>query len=500
MNLHDPGPSPSGVPTRYRTTPLLMLLLLALVPALGLYGLLVWSDREADAHEVAAQQIPTAPLSPGDPTAALTTSLLDYRRTPESSATTASDNLLADAMEQLYVFVDPRSCVSVAVDERVVTSWNEDVAVIPASTVKLIVAGTAIEALSGDYSFTTSVAAPVVVDGVIDGDLFLIGGGDPVLIASDAPIDDERDRPAVSTSLDALADQVVAAGITSIRGSVVGDISRYDDELVNPEWGPGVAFVDAGPVAGLLVNDGRTVGRSGRQSDPGEAAARELVRLLRDRGVSVANGWDSGITEPGAEVIASVSSPPLEEIVADMLTRSDNDTAEMLVKELGLEVAGEGSTAAGLDVIDDALGAWGVDVDDVELVDGSGLGATNRLTCATLLDVLAHLRGTPAVAGLPVAGRTGTLAGDLVGTAVEGRLVAKTGSLTNPPADADPPEVKALAGYLPVVDDGEVISFSIVLNGPGYVTTDGYVSYWDALVERLAAYPASPDPTPFGPR
>jgi D-alanyl-D-alanine carboxypeptidase/D-alanyl-D-alanine-endopeptidase (penicillin-binding protein 4) len=189
----------------------------------------------------------------------------------------------------------------------------------------------------------------------------------------------------------------------------------------------------------------------------------------------------------------------LEDIVADMLTRSDNDTAEMLLKEIGLVAGDGGSTPAGLAVVDAALASWGVAMEGVELVDGSGLSATNRVSCDTLIGVLEHLRGSVAVAGLPVAGRTGTLALDLIGTPVEGSLAAKTGTLTNPPPEEDPPEVKALAGYLPV-DNGETISFAIVLNGAGYVTAGGFVPYWEALAERLAAYPASTDPTPFGPR
>jgi D-alanyl-D-alanine carboxypeptidase/D-alanyl-D-alanine-endopeptidase (penicillin-binding protein 4) len=78
-------------------------------------------------------------------------------------------------------------------------------------------------------------------------------------------------------------------------------------------------------------------------------------------------------------------------------------------------------------------------------------------------------------------------------------LVAKTGTLGNPPADADPPEVKALAGYLEA-PNGDVVEFALVLNGAGYVTTDGYVPFWGALAERLASHPSGPDPLVLGPR
>ena len=60
-------------------------------------------------------------------------------------------------------------------------------------------------------------------------------------------------------------------------------------------------------------------------------------------------------------------------------------------------------------------------------------------------------------------------------------------------------EVKALAGYLEAAND-DLLEFALVLNGPGYVTTDGYVSFWSALAERLAAHPTAPDSTSLGPR
>ncbi|HSP29719.1 MAG TPA: D-alanyl-D-alanine carboxypeptidase/D-alanyl-D-alanine-endopeptidase, partial [Ilumatobacteraceae bacterium] len=374
-----------------------------------------------------------------------------------------------------------------------------DVAVLPASTNKLLIAGAAVEVLGADHRFTTSVASPTAVEGVVEGDVFLVGGGDPLLVASGLPAEDDAPDPSATSTLDELADAVVGAGITSIRGAIIGDGTRYDAEFVNPTWADGVAYVDAGPIGGLLVNDGQTVGRSGRQVDPGDTAAREFARLLRDRGVSISNGWESGTLAPGTQVIATVESAPLSAIVADMLRRSDNDTAEMLLKELGVAGAGFGTTAAGLQVLDGIVRSWAVPMDAVVLADGSGLSTANRLTCDSLVAVLDHLGDTPVVEGLPVAGRSGTLIDEFLGSPVEGRLTAKTGTLSNPPADIDPPEVKALAGYFDA-SNGDVLEFALVLNGPGYVTADGYVSFWSALAERLAGHPTGPDVAALGPR
>lgn len=491
------APAPIASPQRYRVAPLFGLVALALVPVMALTALLVWSDRRADAHEATDQQVPDPPSAGVAPGPEMSTSVLTYRRVPETLSKLASDNLLSDTLEQLYAYVDDRSCVSVAVDGRPVSSLNGATPVIPASTNKLLIAGVSVETLGADHRFTTSIAAPIAVDGVIDGDMYLIGGGDPLLIASDFA-GEGAVAAAATTTIDQLADAVVAAGIRTIRGSIVGDGERYDDQYVVDSWGPGVAYVEAGPIGALVVNDGQVVGRSGRQSDPGEAAAREFARLLRDRGVAVNNGWKSGPSDPTAPVLASIDSAPLTDIVAAMLTISDNDTAEMLLKEVGLVQGGVGSTEAGVAAVGATMSGWGVPMEGVALVDGSGLSPDDRLTCDTLVGVLDHLEGTPALVGLPVAGRTGTLMDQFIGSPVEGNLVAKTGTLSNPPADLDPPEVKGLAGLLDA-PNGSTIEFSMVLNSPGAVTADGYLPYWGALAERLAAYPAGADKSELGP-
>ena len=147
-------------------------------------------------------------------------------------------------------------------------------------------------------------------------------------------------------------------------------------------------------------------------------------------------------------------------------------------------------------MLDATVRSWGVPMDNTVLADGSGLSANNRLTCDTLVAVLDHRSDTPAIAGLPVAGRSGTLIDEFLGTPLEGRLAAKTGTLSNPPADADPPEVKALAGSL-VAPNGEA-RVRAGAERSGYDTIDGYDGYWIALAERLAAYPAGPMPRSLG--
>jgi D-alanyl-D-alanine carboxypeptidase len=134
--------------------------------------------------------------------------------------------------------------------------------VIPASAQKLVVAAVALEQLGESFTYTTTVAsASAPTAGVVDGDLYLVGGGDPLLSSDWYPESGLERFPVTSpTSLDSLADDVAAAGITTVTGGVIGDGSRYDDEFFAPGWGVGVAGLEGGPYDALLVNDARVLG------------------------------------------------------------------------------------------------------------------------------------------------------------------------------------------------------------------------------------------------
>ena len=103
------------------------------------------------------------------------------------------------------------------------------------------------------------------------------------------------------TSLDQLADAVVAAGVQRIDGSVVGDGSRYDDEWFAPSWDNDVRGIEAGPYDALVVNDARVTGDPSRASDPAEGAAREFAALLAQRGVTVGGAPIAGVDAAGGD-------------------------------------------------------------------------------------------------------------------------------------------------------------------------------------------------------
>ena len=114
-------------------------------------------------------------------------------------------------------------------------------------------------------------------------------------------------------------------------------------------------------------------------------------------------------------------SQPLAAVVQEMLQTSDNNTAEMLVKEIGFEASGSGSTVGGIEAMVNQLMAWEISIDGLLLVDGSGLSRDNRVTCQAVLALMQ--RGEPddpLGAALPVAGVSGTLADLFLGSPAEG--------------------------------------------------------------------------------
>ena len=135
---------------------------------------------------------------------------------------------------------------------------------LPASNMKLLTAAAALQVLGADYTFTTTASALAVDGGVIGGDLYLVGGGDPLLHTPDwdgaligYPVSEG------ATDLDELAGAIVAAGVTQISGRVLGDGSRYDDQLYQDEWGDDIRVLEAGPLSALMVNDSRLLSDSG---------------------------------------------------------------------------------------------------------------------------------------------------------------------------------------------------------------------------------------------
>jgi D-alanyl-D-alanine carboxypeptidase/D-alanyl-D-alanine-endopeptidase (penicillin-binding protein 4) len=272
---------------------------------------------------------------------------------------------------------------------------------------------------------------------------------------------------------------------------VVGDESRYDRQRYIPTWRPAyVTAGEVGPASALVVNDGFAAftPRHVPASEPDAHAATVLTGLLQARGVVVHGTPGEGSAPAAAQAVARISSPPLREVVGEMLRESDNLTAELLVKELGRRFADQGTTTAGLGVVRATLLSAGLPVAHLVAVDGSGLDRSDRASCTLLMAGLDTTgRKGLLASSLPVAGRDGTLSRRFLGNPAAGRLQAKTGALDG---------VAGLTGYVDV-PGGEPLAFSMLVNE---LPRD---ALGRALQERLGAilarYPEAPPPDALAP-
>jgi serine-type D-Ala-D-Ala carboxypeptidase/endopeptidase (penicillin-binding protein 4) len=432
------------------------------------------------------------------------TSVLSPRRVPEWLDTTVATQRLDRAITTAAgpalidpALIDPAEaaqsgpvgCVLVTQGSRVLFSLNPTTPFEPASNLKVLTATAALDRLGPSFRFTTRVMASAApVNGVVRGNLYLVGGGDPLLRTA-AYASSVYPPEALYTSINQLALQVKQAGVSVITGSVVGVESRYDSARSVATWKASyISDDDVGPLTALEVNDSfepNPAAAAGAPAPPGGAAAALVsdtsavltlpssnppvsaatvfAALLTTEGIRIGGGATSGNVPPSAPEVTSIQSAPLSQEVDAMLTVSDDTAAELFTKELGYQVDGTGTTAAGTAVIRSDLAADGLPVSQLVNLDGSGLDAGDRATCTLMVDALSRAGPTGTIAaGLPVAGKTGTLASRLTGTSAVGRLRAKTGTLDG---------VSSLSGFVtpvspsqPVPALAQPLVFSVIVN------------------------------------
>jgi serine-type D-Ala-D-Ala carboxypeptidase/endopeptidase (penicillin-binding protein 4) len=416
----------------------------------------------------------------------LATPLWSARRVPQPLVDAVGAQHL---QSRLDAEVGASSCVVVTDGAGDIASKNADLAVAPASTVKLLTGAAMLATLGPDFQYETKVVARAApANGAVER-LWLVGAGDPglstpefqTLIASDP-----ETRDGVTTSLVTLADSIVAAGVRSIPGGVQGDDGRYDTLRYLPTWRDAYRTDgQVGPLGALTVNHGFSafMPRPIPVDDPALFAAEQLTRLLTERGVAVGGSPGHANAPSDTVSVAAVQSPPLRDVVASFLKVSDNLAGELMARELGVRAANQGTTTAGTAAIADKLGELGVPVDGLALVDGSGLDRGDRVSCRTLVAALA-LGARPELRalwdGLAVAGQSGTLEDELRGSSLEGRLRGKTGSL------------QGVTGLAALIDQGRAVSFAFLANGD-FAEASG-IAFRSRVAEIIGRFPDAPAP------
>lgn len=397
---------------------------------------------------------------------------------------------------------------------RVLFELNPRTLLMPASNQKLLTSAAALAILGPDFRFGTRVVAAKAPDpdGVIRGDLFLEGSGDPFLNEGD---------------LDELVQAVRKAGIRVIEGRVLADASVFTDGPYGEGWAwDDLSYAYSPQISGLNLNANvvlvecqsgrragarvavrirpdvglmkvlnlartgpagaaetlsvrRMLGRNtvvvegmlpaqagrGRRAalrvtveDPARFAAAVFARKLAEAGIAVRGAPGTGVAPPGAAEIAVHRSLPLAELLIQMNKPSDNLAAECLLRMAGKAALGEGSAAAGARAAVDWLARQGLDRSGLVIADGSGLSRQTLVTAGNLAALLCAVERQPWAAefraSLPIAGVDGTLRNRMKGTRAAGNCRAKTGSLSG---------VSSLSGYVTSAD-GVPLAFVILMN------------------------------------
>jgi D-alanyl-D-alanine carboxypeptidase/D-alanyl-D-alanine-endopeptidase (penicillin-binding protein 4) len=390
---------------------------------------------------------------------------------------------------------------------------------IPGSNDKLTTTAAALEALGGDFTYSTDVLGDRPTDGVVAGDLYLRGAGDPTVLESD---------------YDQMAADLADLGVSQIDGDLVADDTAFDAVRSGTEWGwedlqytyaaevsaltvasgndyhagsvrvfikPGAAEGDPAQITMSPANDyveivnNATTGANTSVSvnrDPhdnvirisgtvkagsnGTYATRSVIEptqlvadvfadSLEDAGITVTGDLRFGESAPqGLESLATHESMPLSELTGVVLKPSNASVAEALFKTLGYEATGKGTFASGKAAVYAAIEAYGVDTGPIRQVDGSGISRHNMFTTDMLADLLAGVKDATWFDtwydALPIACKDGTLASRMCSTPAADNVRAKTGSMTS---------VSALSGYATDADGRELV-FSIIVNDFLYST------------------------------
>ena len=426
-------------------------------------------------------------------------------------------------------------------DERLF-DLNPRTLLVPASIAKLVSTASAVEAVGWDYRFETTLRTngPLLSDGTLSGDVFVVGTGDPTIGGR------------AGDDLTGWIDALKARGVRRIDGRVIGDDDLVEEPRPSLAW----AWDDLGYTSGALfgalnlaenrmtvtVTPAGSAGAQAQISVDASAATRPLVNrvvtgergslqlvwpeqrpgetsltiagsipvatspqrltvavgnptlwfasVFRNRliasGIAVTGeAFDIDDVSPppnriGATVLHTHLSHPLSEIVQPLLKESINLYAEAVMR-LNASRTTIPTNDAALEGLRQRLASWGIPPDGQQLVDGSGLSRRDVITADTLVAVLRRMHD-PTLASawmkaLPIAGVDGSLQTRMKGTAAEGNVRAKTGTMSN---------VRSLAGYM-TTRDGERLAFAIIVNnfeGTGTQANEAI----DAVAVRLAAF------------
>lgn len=343
-------------------------------------------------------------------------------------------------------------------DDKVIYAKNPDLALNPASNVKLVTQATALKELGGNYTFKTEFYSDTLLDshGRIHN-LWIKGYGDPLLVTEE---------------LESILDDLMAAGLKEITGSLTIDDGFFDKNTHTTyvsERGKGKGNKTYNIVTSpLAFNFNRNKVRVRSQhkirqyfSDPSLYAGSVVMEEMKKRGIVLhkkRGAPQNGFVPPQAHLLLTHNSPPLREVLKGMGKFSNNFVAEQVLKTVGGEKSGQpGSTSEGVEVMKSYLTSLNIPENSFALDNGSGLSKNNRLSAAHFVILLGNIYHSPLrndfMESLSVGGIDGTLKKRMKDPLLYGRVFGKTGTLNG---------VSTLSGYF--IGENKKLAFSFLLN------------------------------------
>lgn len=386
-----------------------------------------------------------------------------------------------------FVVYDPKT-------KKIISSYNENTPLVPASTTKLLTTETAMSMLGENYRWNTQLEYSGSIDenGVLNGNLYIVGSGDPSLGTNKAGAWAYRDI--ISDFKEGLSRE----GIKKVNGDIIiqtalfkGNISKLPENVVwlenNNYYLPAGTTREINPANEKLIvkksanfsNEKKFFYVSPYNNQMVYADKYEgdgiLTTKLPDAPAYLANSFRTTLVKSGIPVTGKVTpkmtdanpesrkmisvykSPTLSDIIYYTNQHSDNGLAEALLKTVGFQSLGDQTTESGRKVVTEHLKKEGFDMMGLNYIDGSGLSRSNNVTPISQVKFLTSLMDEKYyktyLNSLPVGGQSGTLKRMFNG-AGNGQIYAKTGTLNR---------VKTLAGYMKT-NTGKTLVFSLLVN------------------------------------
>lgn len=411
---------------------------------------------------------------------------------------------------------------------EIIYQKQSDKRITPASTLKILTAAAALETLGENYRFTTDVLTNgKITNGILDGNLYLRGTGDPTLLKKD---------------FDDFASKLATLGIKRISGNLVGDDTWFDTVRLSPgiekndesyyyaaqisaltvspnkDYDAGTVIVEAKPAArgkaakvtltpktGIVrvVNRSKTVPKGSRNTlkierqygknniiitgnaPIGTAGSKEWITVsnptayaldvfkksLLAKGIKFdpSSKTVRGRTLVDSKILMSKNSMPLKSLMRPFMKLSNNSHAEVLAKAMGKIKYGDGSWNSGLRVMREYAESVGLDVNEWLFEDASGMSHANKVTSAQLTELLYQVRTAPwygsFAQGLPVAGAPDRF----IGGTLRNRMKTGTAKGNVIAKTGSLTNVSTLAGYAQT-KDGEILIFSVLTQDHKYST------------------------------